>query len=162
EPIQARAIGRIGRLRKWIQRHPGTATLLLVSSLATLAFFVGQTIMSVRLARANREARASNLHLSRSLYESHWRQADDDARTEDRSEAIARLSHFLRQNPRDSVAAARLLSLLSSYNFPILLHPPLLHEGTVNALDFGRTGELLATIASEKTARLWKVQSGEI
>src|SRR5262249_28191756 len=71
-------------------------------------------------------------------------------------------SHFLRQNPNDATAAARLLSLLSSYNFPILLYPPLVHEGPVNAMDFGATGEHLATIASEKTARVWNVQTGRI
>src|SRR5262249_43437508 len=103
-----------------------------------------------------------NERLSRSLYESRWRQADEAARTEERSEAIAWLSHFLRKEPSDSAAAARLLSLLSSYNFPILLNPPLVHEGPVNAIDFGRTGEHLATIASENTARLWNVHSGKV
>jgi WD40 repeat protein len=96
--------------------------------------------------------------LSRSLYESHWRQAEEAPR----SEAIAWFSYFLRQNPNDATAAARLLSMLSSYNFPTLLHSPLLHEGTVNGLDFGGTGEHLATIASGKIARLWNVQSGEL
>jgi WD40 repeat protein len=127
-----------------------------------LAFLVGQTIMSARLGQANRDAQAYNLRLSRSLYESRWSHADDAARTGERSEAIAWFSHFLRQNPSDAAAAARLLSLLSSYNFPILLHPPLVHEGPVNALDFGATGERLATIASEKTAHVWNVQSGQV
>jgi WD40 repeat protein/serine/threonine protein kinase len=155
EPIQARAIGRFGRLRKWTRRRPGTTALILVSGLATLAFLIGQTITSARLARANES-------LSRSLYESQWRQADDAARTEERSQAIAWFSHFLRKDPKDSVAAARLLSLLSSYNFPILLNLPFVHEGPVNAIDFGRAGERLATIASDNTARLWNVHSGQI
>jgi WD40 repeat protein/serine/threonine protein kinase len=158
EPIQARAIGTIGRFGKWTRRNPGTALLLLIASLAVLAFLVGQTITSMRLARANRDVQAYNQRLSHSLYESHWRQAEEAPR----SEAIAWFSYFLRQNPNDSAAAGRLLSLLSSYSFPTLLHPPLLHEGSVNGLDFGGTGEHLATIASEKTARLWNVQSGEL
>jgi WD40 repeat protein/serine/threonine protein kinase len=158
EPIHARAIGRIGRLTKWARRNPGTAILVGIAGLATFAFLVGQTITSVRLARANRDVRASNERLSLSLYESRWRQAELVGRTE----AIAWFSRFVRENPSDSVAAARLLSLLSSCSFPILLHPPLVHEGIVNALDFGGTGEHLATIGSEKTARLWKVQTGEL
>jgi WD40 repeat protein/serine/threonine protein kinase len=158
EPIQARAIGKIGRLRKWARRNPVTTILLLIASLATFAFLVGQTITSVRLARANCDVRASNERLSLSLYESRWRQAE----LAGRSETIAWFSHFLRDNPSDSTAAARLLSLLSSCSFPLLLHPPLVHEGTVNGLDFGGTGEHLATIASEKTARLWNVQTGDI
>src|SRR5262249_6661819 len=83
EPIQARAIASLVPLSNWARRHPGTATLVLISSLAIVAFLVGQTLMSVRLARANREARAYNERLSRSLYESRWRQADEAARTEE-------------------------------------------------------------------------------
>jgi WD40 repeat protein len=158
EPIQARAIGKIGRLAKWARRNPVTAILLLIASLATVAFFVGQTITSARLARANRDVRASNERLSLSLYESRWRQAE----LASRSEAIAWFSRFVRDDPGDSASAARLLSVLSSCSFPILLHPPLAHDGIVNALDFGETGEHLATTASEKTARLWNVRTGEI
>src|SRR5262249_12716369 len=109
-------------------------------------------------ARANRDVRASNERLSLSLYESRWRQAE----LAGRSETIAWFGRFLRDNPGDSVAAARLLSLLSSCSFPILLHPPLVHEGPVNELDFGGTGERLATTASDETARVWNVQSGRI
>jgi WD40 repeat protein/serine/threonine protein kinase len=158
EPIQARAIGTFGRLAKWTRRNPGTALLLLIASMAVLAFLIGQTITSMRLTSANRDVRASNQRLSLSLYESRWRQAE----LAGRSEAIAWFSRFLRDNPGDSVAAARLLSLLSSHNFPILLKPPLVHEATVNMLDFGRTGEHLATIASGKIARVWNVQSGQL
>src|SRR5262249_26461762 len=83
------------------------------------------------------------------------------SRTDDRAEAIAWFSRFLRENPNDSTAAARLLSLLSSHNFPVLLHPPLAHEAPVVAVDLSRTGDRLATIAG-KTARLWNVQSGQV
>src|SRR6185436_13233211 len=65
-------------------------------------------------------------------------------------------------NPTNSVAAARLLSLLSSHNFPLLLHPPLAHEARVIGVDFSRTGDRLATVTSAKTARLWSVQSGQV
>src|SRR5262245_36032491 len=154
EPIRARPAAPAERLGKWIRRNPGPAALLLISSLAILAFLVGQTIMSVRVSRANTRLRAS-------LYELRWRQADEASRAEDRAEAIARFSQFLRENPSDSTAAARLLSLLSSHNFPVLLHPPLAHEAPVQAVNFSRAGDRLATI-SGNTARLWNVQSGRL
>src|SRR5262245_4679683 len=154
EPIRARPAAPAERLGKWIRRNPGPAALLLISSLAILAFLVGQTIMSVRVSRAN-------TRLSASLYELRWRQADEASRTEDRAEAIARFSQFLRENPSDSTAAARLLSLLSSHSFPVLLHPPLAHEAPVVAVNFSRAGDRLATI-SGNTARLWNVQSGRL
>jgi WD40 repeat protein/serine/threonine protein kinase len=161
EPIQARPIGRAGRARKWMQRNPGSGALLGIATVATLAFLAAQLITSHRLSRANREVVSYNLSLQRSLYELRWRQADDAARAGKRSEAIAWFSQFLRKNPSDSTAAARLLSLLSSCNFPVLLLPPLVHQGPINALDFGVTGERLAAI-SEKTACLWNVQSGRL
>src|SRR5262249_48804686 len=52
EPILARPIGTIGRLKKWTQRNPRTAALVLVSSLAVVAFVVGQIISGLRLSRA--------------------------------------------------------------------------------------------------------------
>jgi WD40 repeat protein len=162
EPVLARPIGTIGRLKKWTQRNPRTAALLVLCGLAIVAFFVGQTVMSVRLHRANTRVEAANVNLTRSLYETQWRQADEAARAEEHGEAIARFSHFLRENPSDADAAARLLSLLSSCNFPVLLVPPLVHEAPVTALDFNRTGDRLATASSGGIARVWNVDSGKL
>ena len=162
EPIQARAVGTIARLTKWTRRNPGMAALLVISSLAMLAFVIGQSIATFRLNRANRQVRATNARLKANLYELRWRRADESSRAGQRDEAIAWLSSFLRENPSNSPAAARLLSLLSSCNFPVMTVPPLVHEGSVNAIDFGRSGEHLATIASEGTARLWNVRSGRL
>ncbi|HTL56275.1 MAG TPA: protein kinase [Candidatus Limnocylindrales bacterium] len=162
EPILARPAGALDRITKWTQRNPGTAALVTLSSLAVLGLLVGQTIMSLRLSRANTKAQATNERLARSVYESRWRQADDAARADERGEAIARFSKFLRENPSDSTAAARLLSLLSTCNFPVLLVPPMLHETTVVALDFNRTGDRLATASSGGVARLWNVESGKL
>src|ERR1051326_4260617 len=64
EPIQARPVGRLQRLQKWTRRNPRTAVLVLVCSLATIAFVVGQTVMSLRLKRANTQVRAANVNLS--------------------------------------------------------------------------------------------------
>jgi WD40 repeat protein len=161
EPIQARAVGTIGRVAKWTRRNPATAVLVSIAGLAVLAFLIGQTIASVRLNRANTEVRATNSRLSSSLYELRWRRADEASRAGQHDEAIAWLSSFLRENPSNSVAAARLLSLLSSCNFPVMLLPPLVHEGSVSAIDFGATGEHLATLTSEGRARVWNVLSGQ-
>src|SRR5688500_15676818 len=83
--------------------------------------------------------------LGASLYELQWRKADEASRTYERDEAIAWLCHALRRNPSDSVAAARLLSLLKSHSFPVPLLPPLNHEDSLIAVDFGQTGDRFAT-----------------
>jgi serine/threonine protein kinase/WD40 repeat protein len=155
EPIQARPIGTLGRLGKWTRRNPRTALLALVCSLAILAFLVGQTIMGLHVRRAN-------VNLSHSLSEAQWRQADDANRANEHGEAIARFSHFLRVNPNDGPAASRLLSLLSSFNFPLLLVPPLTNEAPVVALDFSQVGDRLATVTSGGTARLWDADTGKL
>jgi WD40 repeat protein/serine/threonine protein kinase len=162
EPILARPIGAIERMTKWTRRNPRTAGLVLVSSLAVVAFFVGQTISSLRLSRANIKVRAANASLGQSLYDMRWRQLEDAVRADKGGEAIAQLSRFLRENAKDGVAAARLLSLLSSCNFPVLLFPPLVHETPVVALDFNRAGDRLATASSGGIARLWNVESGKL
>jgi WD40 repeat protein len=149
-------------LTKWTRRNPRTTALLLLCGLAILAFLVGQTVMSIRLSRANTRVEAANVDLTRSLYEAQWRQADEAERADERGEAIARFSHFLGENPSDADAAARLLSLLSSCNFPVLLVPPLVHETPVVALDFSRAGDRLATASSGGMARLWNVESGKL
>jgi eukaryotic-like serine/threonine-protein kinase len=162
EPILARPIGTIGRLKKWTRRSPRRAMLVLVTSLAVIGFFVGQTISGVRLRRADSKVRAANASLSQSLNEMRWRQVDDAMRADKTGEAMAQLSRFLRENPNDGTAAARLLSTLSSCNFPVLLVPPLVHESPVVALDFSRAGDRLATASSGGIARLWNAESGKL
>src|SRR5262249_5642894 len=93
------------------------------------------------------------------LSELRWRKADDLSHAGERDEAIAWFSFLLRQNPNDATAATRLLSLLSSHNFPVLRFPILVHDAPVLALDFSRTGNRLLTIAGTK-ARLWNLETG--
>jgi WD40 repeat protein len=155
EPIEARPCSVGMRTWKWARRRPGVASLGLISILAIVAFVSGQTLMSFRLRQAN-------THLSASLYESHWRRADEASGQGDRDEAIAWFSHFLRQNPADSAAAARLLSLLTTYNFPVLLYPPLLHESSIVGICFDRSGTRLLSVTSAGRARFWNLQSGKV
>jgi eukaryotic-like serine/threonine-protein kinase len=161
EPIRARQSSLTKRLRKWIRRHPATAALLLLCGLALLAFVLGQTVMSLRLNRANTQVNATNRRLHASLHELQWRRADEASQTGERDEAIAWFSHFVRQDPNDAVAAGRLLSLLSACNFPVLLFPPLVHDSHIAAIDFGQSGKRLVTVTTGKTAKLWNVQTGE-
>jgi WD40 repeat protein len=161
EPIQARAVGRIARLAKWTRRNPATTVLLLIAGLAVVAFLIGQTVASIRLNRANTEVRATNSRLSSSLYELRWRRADEAARAGQHDETIAWLSSFLRENPSNSVAAARLLSLLSSRNFPVMLSPPLVHESSVSTIDFGSSGDHIASLTSDGRGRVWNLRSGQ-
>src|SRR5262249_49717734 len=116
EPIHARPVTFVERLSKWTHRRPATAALLLFSTLAVLSLVVGQTVMSFRLQRANRQVVATNSRMNASLRQLRWARADEAAARGDPNEAIAWFCRFLRQDPNDRVAASRLLSLLSTHN----------------------------------------------
>ncbi len=162
EPIQARASSSVERLGKWVRRRPATAALLFVASAAVLAFLVGQTVMSARLRRANFEVTESNRQLHASLHEMQWRRADEAARAGERDEAIAWFAHFVRSDPSNGVAVARLLSLLSGANFPMPLCPPLMHDSPISDLDFGPNGRRVVTATQGKLARLWRSDTGQL
>jgi WD40 repeat protein len=160
EPIQARPCPPAMRLWKWMRRRPGTATFAAIAVLATVGFVVGQAIMNLRLSRANTEVRTGNARLEASLYELRWRQVEEAARSGARHEAIAWLSSFLRQAPSDAVAVMRLLSLLSSANFPLIHVPTLVHEAPVRAVEFNQAGDRLVSTTAGRVARVWNTRSG--
>ncbi len=162
EPIQARASSPAERLAKWIRRRPATAALLFVAGAAVLAFFVSQTVMSARLRRANFEVTESNRQLHASLHELQWQRAEEAARSGARDEAIAWFAHFVRNDPSNRVATARLLSLMATANFPTPICPPLAHDSPITSLDFGRTGRRVVTATQGKLARLWRSDSGHL
>jgi WD40 repeat protein len=58
EPIRARPVGRLNRLRRWARRHPGVATMAGLTALLLLVIAVGGVGMSLRLKTALIDAEA--------------------------------------------------------------------------------------------------------
>jgi WD40 repeat protein/serine/threonine protein kinase len=54
-PIQARPVGRWGRLAKWVRRHPAKAGLVLVSGLAVALLFAVLVVSDLRIRQKSKE-----------------------------------------------------------------------------------------------------------
>lgn len=161
EPILARPPSSAGRLFKWARREPALAVLGATTLLAVFGLVAGQTAMSLRLARARNQLIEANTRLAANLHDLQWQQAEDLDSAGRVGDAVARFSRFLRDDPMDLPAAARLLSLLSTRNFPLLLRPPLVHGSPVNWVEFAPSGPSLVTASQDGRARVWNWTSGE-
>jgi WD40 repeat protein len=79
-----------------------------------------------------------------------------------RSDALASLSEFLRQNPYDRVAATRLISMMSGCNFVLPAAAPLRHGAAVSTLSLSADGRRVLTAADDGKARVWDLQGGRV
>jgi WD40 repeat protein/predicted Ser/Thr protein kinase len=162
EPIAARPIGKMERLLKWSRRNPKIVTLvLLLLSVLFLGLF-GILNVSVRLAAANRAKDRANVQLAKHGRDLEWQKIDELVASGKRADALAHLSHFLRENPQDGPAATRVVAMLSACNFGLLALAPLPHGAPVNQLDLSADGKHLLTAADDGKVRLWDLDTGRL
>jgi WD40 repeat protein/serine/threonine protein kinase len=162
EPIQARRITLVERLIKWMRRNPKVATLAVLLNVVFALGVAGILLVSLRLASANRDKDRANAQLERNLRNFEWQRIDELIDTGKRSDALANLSAFLRQNPSDRVAATRLVSMMSGCNFVLPAAPPLRHDAAVNNLSLSADGRRALTAADDGKVRIWDLQSGRV
>ncbi|MFO1500222.1 MAG: protein kinase [Verrucomicrobiota bacterium] len=160
EPILARRSTPRERLVKWMQRNPKVATLTALLHVVFLVGLTGVLLMGARLASANREKERANVRLAKNLRDLEWQKLDELVLAGKRSDALASLSGFLRQNPKDKVAATRLVSMLTEGNFALPAAAPLRHGSPVNHLSLTADGRRLITTADDGKARIWDLRSG--
>src|SRR5262245_18895752 len=162
EPIRARPSAPIERLGKWMRRNPKVAALaILLLTVFVLALGVG-TWMSYRIAAAKNEAVKANVRLAKDLRDLQWQKLEELASAGKRPDALAYLSRFLRDSPKDEVAASRVISMLSLRNFVLPVARPLLHEGPVNSAVFSADGTRVVTASNDGTVKLWDAKSGKM
>ncbi|HTL54915.1 MAG TPA: serine/threonine-protein kinase [Candidatus Limnocylindrales bacterium] len=160
EPIQARAASGLERLGKWMRRNPKVATLVVLLNLVFLIGVGGILITSVRLASANRAKDRANTQLAKNVRDLEWQKIDELIVSGKRSDALAYLASFLRQNSNDAVAATRLISMLSACNFVMPAAAPLRHATAVSSVAISRDGRRVLTAADDGNVRLWDLPSG--
>ena len=162
EPIKARPISSMERLIKWTRRNPKVATLvILLNVVFAVALAIG-TWMSLRLAAANRGQQQANRSLQRIVRDFEWQKIDDLIATGKRSDAIAYLSHFLRLDPTDRLAATRIVSMMSGCNFVLPAGAPLRHTAGVNNMTLSLDGQRLLTAADDGKVRLWELPTAKL
>jgi WD40 repeat protein/serine/threonine protein kinase len=160
KPIVARPITAIERLFKWIRRSPRIAFMVGVTVLAVVSFIVSQSVMSWRLARANRTIQQANVQLAETVRDLEWQKAEDLAGAGKTADALAYFNRFLRADLMDDVVASRILSTLDLHNFGLPVSEPLRHGGAVVRAMFNPAGDQVFTASADGTARLWEASSG--
>jgi WD40 repeat protein len=159
EPIRARPSAPIERLGKWMRRNPRIAMLVVLLNVVLIIGLASILTVSVRLASANRSSRQANAQLTKTVRDFEWTKIDELISTGKRGYAIAYLSHFLRLNPNDQVAATRLVAMLSGCNFVLPASAPLRHGTAVSGLSLSADGQRVLTAAADGKVRLWDLRS---
>lgn len=162
EPILARRITPVERLVKWMRRNPKVATLAVLLNLVGALGVAGILVVSMRLATANGEKDRANAQLAKNLRNYEWQKIDELINSGKRSDALANLSEFLRQDPNDRVAATRLVSMMSGCNFALPAAAPLRHGAVVNSLLLSADGRRALTAADDGKVRIWDLRSGRV
>ena len=157
EPIFARPIPFWQRGVKWVQRRPLRAALYLVLLLSTVS--VATVILYA--ARQRRHATAAHSKAADVIGQSEVRQAQDFFATENPVMALAHLSRLVRENPKNQIAATRLMAALSQRPFALPLWETR-REWKVQSGEFSLAGAKLALGALDGTVRLFDAATGQL
>ena len=182
EPITARLATARERLWRWCRRKPALATALAATLLVFALGFIGvawQWRRADRLAASERESREV---AQRNLQQLQIARAEDYLEAGETTTGLAHLARVVRENPRNAVAATRLVSALTWRSFALPRFELSLCGGTtggaeepavsqVNASQVmaasclaacSPDGRRLATAAWDGTCRLWEAETGTL
>lgn len=160
EPILARPPSVGYRLGKWVVRNPVVATFSLLGFLGLFVAAVMGNWMVLQLTRAKTETDHANRRLSQMVHRLEWENVEELATTQRRHRAMSWFAKVLRDDPGDTAAASRVLSMLTLHSMALPAGPVLAHEGPVRQVRFHAQGTQLLTTSDDGTARLWEVRSG--
>lgn len=160
EPIQARPVTALKKLRRWAGRNRGIAFL---TSTLVLVFLTGLTAVSWQWRRAELHIRIELQQkklLENELASKEIQAAEASFASGDASSALARLALVVRNNPSNEIATTRLLSALASRSFPIPVTEPLTHNDAVLSARFSPDGRTMVTASADGSARVWDAWTG--
>jgi WD40 repeat protein/serine/threonine protein kinase len=166
EPIQARPVNALGKLRRWRRRHPAVAVLSASVLVLLVLLAIGSTVSAWRIASArtaeheertlaesaNRELAASNERLAATVNLLELQRVDDLLQVNDSPGAVARLTALLRRNHSNQVAVNRLISALIHRNWALPVGGPIRHGDRVVSARFSGDGRRVLSASWDKTA----------
>ena len=107
-----------------------------------------------------RQAESERRRVEQTLGRAHLQEAHHLISAERRGAALARLARAVRLDSGNPAIRGRVVDLLTRrQGYP--LDAPLRHGSPVWQASFSRDGRLIVTASSDRTARIWKVATGE-
>src|SRR5262249_36772314 len=145
---------------KWAKRRPAIASLSASVSALVVLIAVAAPIAILRINSARNSAREEALNAKKNLSAAEFVEAETLLSSGDRRKAVAYLAHAVRVDSNNSVAATRLISALSQYNWP--LARSLQHDDELTWAEFSPDGVTAVTSSRDKTARLWNTETSQL
>jgi WD40 repeat protein/predicted Ser/Thr protein kinase len=160
EAIEARPVRRIEKVARWSRRHPALAGLVVLVHVVAAIGLAG-ILWEWRRAERHAQAEERERHRAETALRALQLQRVEDLLAENRSAmALAQLASIAREDPDNSMAVARMVSLLSQRNLGLPASPPLRHSERVNEVGFSPDGRQVVTASKDGTAQVWDARSG--
>jgi WD40 repeat protein/serine/threonine protein kinase/tetratricopeptide (TPR) repeat protein len=159
EPVVARPPSRLYRFQKMVRRNKaafGTAALTAAVLVAATGISAWQAIRAGRESRRSAEA---NRRTGESLEQLEIQRAESFFSQGRPATGLAQLAAALRHNPRNRVAASRLLSALSQRSSALPCAPPLNFDGELLDVRFSPDGNYLFTAWESNRFRIWDART---
>ena len=181
EPVVARPPSVAYRLQKTARRHKfafAASGAFLVLLIATTAVSYWQAVVATSAkyeadsARATadtakgeamaeaRRANAKEVEARNALAASDFLQAIRYISEDKDNDAVAHLIRRLRVSPSHEAAAVRLATLLTYRSWCEPIGEPLKHSQHLTSAQFSPNGKCIVTTSEDRTARLWKADTG--
>jgi hypothetical protein len=156
EPIRARSVGRLERIRKWARRRPAVAAWTLAVLALVLCVLIGAPLAAWREARLRRDAEQQSLRLT---LEKAWSLPEQGQV----AEGMLWLARCLEVAPADDAALQQAIraNLAAWYGQLRPLRAQLPHGAGIAALAFSPDGKRIATGGFDKTVRIWSTRTGQ-
>src|SRR5262249_3205241 len=166
-PIQARPVGRWGRLAKWARRRPTTAALVLVSRLAAVLLLTVLVISDLYIRRKNKEteealqeAIKAKDRLNAALYFHRVRLAQAALLENNVHQAERYLEACLPESGQRDLRGWEWHYLKRCCHTELLTFRE--HTGGVLNVAYSPDGKHVASMSADRTMKVWDAASGKV
>jgi eukaryotic-like serine/threonine-protein kinase len=156
EPILARPGSAWERTIKWVQRRPLRAALYGVSAAAMVTIIW----LSTYASRRQQDAARAQGKVTDTVSQMEVQRSQDFFETENPAMALAHLARVLRDNPRNTAAATRLMAALTQRPFALPLWE-LKTNSAFRAVNFSPDGRKVVTV-SGNAAQIRDLSTGRV